>query len=49
MNRRYYSSDEGQYVVEDVVFLINGVEVLRFNETRKGDELIAKLHNMGFR
>jgi hypothetical protein len=49
VNPRYYSSRvAGQHVVEDVVFLVNGVEVLRFNKTSKGDELIAKLHSMGF-
>jgi len=49
VNPRYYSdSDVISYLVEDVVFLVNGVEVLRFNVTRKGDELIAKLRRMGF-
>jgi predicted CoA-binding protein len=49
VNPRYYSSRvAGQHVVEDIVFLVNGVEVLRFNKTSKGDELIAKLHSMGF-
>jgi len=49
VNPRYYSSRvAGQHVVEDVVFLVNGVEVLRFSKTSKGDELIAKLHSMGF-
>jgi hypothetical protein len=51
VNPRYYSDSEESvvsYVVEDVVFLVNGVEVLRFNVTRKGDELIAKLRRMGF-
>jgi hypothetical protein len=51
VNPRYYSDSEESvvsYVVEDVVFLVNGVEVLRFSETRKGDELIAKLRRMGF-
>jgi hypothetical protein len=49
VNPRYYSSRvTGQHVVEDVVFLVNGVEVLRFSKTSKGDELIAKLHSMGF-
>jgi len=48
VNPRYYSdSDVISYLVEDVVFLVNGVEVLRFNVTRKGDELIAKLRRMG--
>jgi predicted CoA-binding protein len=49
VNPRYYSSRvAGEHVVEDVVFLVNGVEVLRFSKTSKGDELIAKLHSMGF-
>jgi hypothetical protein len=49
VNPRYYSSRvAGQHEVEDVVFLANGVEVLRFSKTSKGDELIAKLHSMGF-
>ena len=49
LNPRYYSSRvAGQHVVEDVVFLVNGVEVLRFSKTSKGDELIAKLHSMDF-
>jgi uncharacterized membrane protein len=52
VNPRYCSSDAEEcvvpHMVEDVVFLVNGVEVLRFNETRKGDELIVKLRRMGF-
>ncbi|MQL56254.1 hypothetical protein [Acidianus ambivalens] len=49
VNLQYYSNRvAGQHVVQDVVFLVNGVEVLRFNKTSKGDELIAKLHSMGF-
>jgi predicted CoA-binding protein len=49
VNPRYYSSRvAGEHVVEDVVFLVNGVEVLRFSKTSKGDELMAKLHSIGF-
>jgi len=38
----------GNHVVEDVVFLQNGVELLRFSKVHKGSELIAKLHSLGF-
>jgi len=49
VNPRTYSSRfAGDHVVQDVVFIVNGVEVLRFSKTSKGDELIAKLHSMGF-
>jgi len=48
VNTRSYSNIAGDHVVQDVVFLVNGVEVLRFSKTSKGDELIAKLHSMGF-
>jgi predicted CoA-binding protein len=49
VNPRSYSSRvAGEHVVEDVIFVVNGVEVLRFNKTSKGDELMAKLHSMGF-
>jgi hypothetical protein len=49
VNPRTYSSRfAGDHVVQDVVFIVNGVEVLRFSKTSKGDELMAKLHSMGF-
>jgi hypothetical protein len=49
VNPRTYSSRfAGDHVVQDVVFVVNGVEVLRFSKTSKGDELMAKLHSMGF-
>lgn len=49
VNPRTYSSQfAGDHVVQDVVFVVNGVEVLRFSKTSKGDELMAKLHSMGF-
>lgn len=49
VNPRTYSSRfAGEHVVQDVVFLVNGTEVLRFSKTSKGDELMAKLHSMGF-
>lgn len=49
VNPQYYSSIyTRQHVVQDVVFLVNGMEVLRFSKTSKGDELIAKLRSMGF-
>lgn len=49
VNPRTYSNKiAGEHVVQDVVFLVNGVEVLRFNKTSKGDELMAKLRSLGF-
>lgn len=49
VNPRTYSNRfAGEHVVQDVVFVVNGVEVLRFSKTSKGDELMAKLHSMGF-
>lgn len=49
VNPRTYSSRfAGEHVVQDVVFIVNGVEVLRFSKTSKGDELMAKLHSLGF-
>jgi hypothetical protein len=48
-NQRIYSSRiAGQHMVEDILFVVNGVEVLRFSKTSKGSELIAKLHSMSF-
>ncbi|WP_221289892.1 hypothetical protein [Stygiolobus caldivivus] len=38
----------GQHVVQDVIFLQNGMELLRFSKVHKGDELIARLRSMGF-
>ncbi|MEM0373294.1 MAG: hypothetical protein QXO96_01930 [Sulfolobales archaeon] len=38
----------GNYVVQDVVFIQNGIELMRFSKVHKGDELIAKLKSMGF-
>jgi len=50
VNPKSYSSRvAGEHVVEDVIFVVNGVEVLRFKKTSKGDELIAKLQSIGFR
>ena len=51
VNPMTYSTFSGRFAVhhtvQDVVFVVNGVEVLRFSKTSKGDELIAKLHSMG--
>ncbi|BDC18851.1 hypothetical protein [Acidianus sp. HS-5] len=38
----------GSHVVQDVAFLQNGIELLRFSKVHKGDELIVKLRSMGF-
>ncbi|QIW22806.1 hypothetical protein EWF20_00610 [Sulfolobus sp. S-194] len=49
VNTQYIQSRlAGQHIVQDIVFLQNGVELLRFNKVHKGDELIAKLKSMGF-
>jgi hypothetical protein len=34
--------------VQDVVFIVKGMEVLRFSEIRRSDELMAKLRSLGF-
>jgi len=43
-----YSRNAGSHTFNDVVFLTNGVELMRFRKTSKGDELMAKLSSMGF-
>lgn len=52
VNPMTYSTFSGRFAVhhtvQDVVFVVNGMEVLRFSKTSKGDELMAKLHSMGF-
>jgi hypothetical protein len=49
VNPHYVSTRlTGLHVVNDVVFIVNGIEVLRFSKTSKGDELIAKHKSMGF-
>jgi ABC-type microcin C transport system permease subunit YejB len=44
VSTRYF----GSHTFVDVVFLANGVELMRFRKTSKGDELMAKLSSMGF-
>ena len=48
LNRRIEYHIAGQPVVDDIIFVVNGVEVLRFSNIRKGDELMAKLRSLGF-
>ncbi|BFI75805.1 hypothetical protein [Sulfurisphaera ohwakuensis] len=49
VNPQYFETRlAGQHVVQDVVFLQNGIELLRFSKVHKGDELITKLKSMGF-
>ncbi|BBG23699.1 hypothetical protein [Sulfuracidifex tepidarius] len=49
VNQQFISSKVGgNHVVQDVIFLQNGMELLRFKKVHKGEELIAILHSMGF-
>lgn len=38
----------GPLLAQDVVFIVKGVEVLRFSNISKSDELMAKLRSLGF-
>lgn len=45
----YYGGVTRGHVTYDVVFLVNGIELLRFDNTRRGGELVAKLESMGIK